>query len=80
MTNFSKQEWQTLWAIRLLKQSNDGGTLSNHTKYQALGLQFISERGDANLVICVGLARSAHDKDADVADSTCRSRPRKPSG
>lgn len=46
---------------------HDGGTLSNHTKFQACGLQFIAERGDENLVVCIGLVKSAHNTDVDVA-------------
>lgn len=46
---------------------HDGGTLTNHVKYQACGLQFISERGDKNLVVCIGLVKSVHNKDLDIA-------------
>lgn len=37
---------------------HDGGTLANHQKYQALGIQFIPASGEANFVICIGLKRS----------------------
>lgn len=46
---------------------HDGGTLKNHSKYQACGLQFISERGDANLAVCIGLVKSPFNMDVEVA-------------
>lgn len=47
---------------------HDGGTLANKCKYQACGLQFISEKADANLVVCIGLVKSPHNTDMDVAN------------
>lgn len=58
---------------------HDGGTLSNHVKYQACGLQFISEKGDTNLVVCLGLVKSTRNTDVDIASlfkNVCKERTR----
>ena len=46
---------------------HDGGTLVSKRKYQALALQFVAPEWRQNLVVTVGLKRSLHNKDADVA-------------
>ena len=46
---------------------HDGGTLKSHQKYQALGAQFIVERADLNLCVCIGLVESNINTDALVA-------------
>jgi hypothetical protein len=47
---------------------DDGGTLVSKRKYQALALQFIAPEWRRNLVVTVGLIRSMHNKDSDVAN------------
>jgi len=47
---------------------HDGGTLTNHQKYQALGIQFIPTLSDVNFVVCVGLQRSLSSTNTIVAE------------
>ena len=46
---------------------HDGGTLASKRKYQALALQFVAPEWKRNLVITIGLIRSLHNTDVDVA-------------
>ena len=46
---------------------HDGGTLASKRKYQALAIQFIAPKFLKNLVVTIGLLRSKHNKDKDVA-------------
>jgi hypothetical protein len=46
---------------------HDGGTLVNKKKFQALAVQLIAPKWKKNLVITIGLIKSLHNKDADVA-------------
>ena len=47
---------------------HDGGTLESKKKYQALALQFIAPGWAKNFVITIGLKKSSHNKDVDVAN------------
>ena len=56
---------------------HDGGTLKNHKKYQAFGMQLIDPSWKANLVICFGFPHTTSSKDKDVSaliDKTFKSR------
>ena len=46
---------------------HDGGTLVSKRKYQVLALQFIAPEFKKNLLVTIGLLRSKHNKDKDVA-------------
>ena len=47
---------------------HDGGTLISKRKYQALALQFVAPEWKRNLVVTIGLKRSLHNKDTNVAE------------
>eukprot|EP00966_Prymnesium_polylepis_P175418 4059513-Prymnesium_polylepis.1 len=47
---------------------HDGGTLKNHKKYQAFGIQFVDPDWEHNWVICFGFPRSSRNKDEQVAE------------
>ena len=47
---------------------HDGGTMDNHQKYQALGMQFIPKDWQRNLVICLALSPCESSTDFSTAD------------
>ena len=47
---------------------HDGGTLDNHIKHQAFGLQFVDPRWNQNFVICLGLTPLKDGTAPAVAD------------
>ena len=63
-----KQE-QALGNGRWAQLLHDGGTLDNHQKYQAFGMQMIDPEWRQNHVICVGFPQLSSGKDKDVAET-----------
>ena len=47
---------------------HDGGTLTSHQKYQAIGMQFVGADWAQNFTICFGLVACADGHDVHVAD------------
>ena len=64
-----REKWDQVMGNPFAQILHDGGTLDNHKKYQALGLQFIDPLWRENFVVCFGLTQLSSSTTDDVAST-----------
>ena len=72
-----EEKWQSSYGNPFSQGLHDGGTLSNHIKYQAIGNSFVDVKCRKNHVLAIGFVRSLINTDESVAlllEKTYRSR------